>query len=164
MRNVVRSKFRKDVKECIRNDYMTRICAIIAHKKPEVWQMIPMNWLNGTKMLMLSDLYKDMNSGQLLKYDEHNPVESCESCGQSLMLTDNNETNEDIIATRQRDRLHITLHRVTVCPLFGDQRRRLKMILEQHNRSMMKAFENKAHMTQVLKILTECALPRVDTE
>jgi hypothetical protein len=165
MRNVIRSKFRKEVKDCIKNNYMTRICSIIAHRKPEIWQMIPMNWLNGAKMLMLSDLYMDITSGQLLKYDEQNPIEKCEACGQSLMLvSDNNERNEDIMTIRQRDRLHVTLHRVTVCPHFRDQQRRLKMILEQHNRSMTKAFENKAHMTQVLKILTECAMPRVEAE
>jgi hypothetical protein len=169
MRNIIRTKFRKEVKECISAQYMSRIGAIIAPNKPQIWQQIPMNWLNGAKMLMLSDMYRDIRTGQLMKYNEDNPIERCEGCDKSLWIgdcatseEDDGEQEDDTRVRRKRDRLHVTLHRVTTCPMFRDQRVRLMQILEEHGRSMTKAVENKAHMTQVLKILTECALPRMD--
>lgn len=93
-RNNEAKRHRKSTQDELRN-YQSEICKQLTQQE-NTWQMIPINRIDGPKLLMLSDMLTNRQTQQLehFNYDQHG---TCNECNQ--------ETNG----------LHLTLHRATLC-------------------------------------------------
>lgn len=110
----------------------SRIMKKLAGHNIEIWQNIPPNWINGIKMLLLSDLIKDSHTGELIK--DVNEPEMCGHC---------NEAQDDPID-----------HRVLECRKYSELRGELQELTSRHQ-SPISVLKNRMDAQRFLRILAE---------
>lgn len=151
-----------------RQDSHTKLTRILCNK-PETWQAITPNWLDGTKILMLSGIVMT-DGGHLAKGELDNPIE-CEHCTSPtsrLRQTTNNKLGWHNMSDQQA-RQHITLHRAIECQRFNEARERLEKELERelNNHELDRisrtngielGLKDKRTGQKILRYLAKCAM------
>jgi hypothetical protein len=150
----IRKMDRKNCKEEMMN-LRTWICKRIAGDNLELWWRIPPSWLNGSKMLLLSDLVSpEPNAAQLIKAkptigNDSNEMEQsvCGFCREVIHYVPDEEGGQ-----------HPVEHRVKLCSWFEGHRKEMTELVDEYGAD--KLFSNKMTCQRALNILTRCALGR----
>lgn len=136
--------------------------------KPETWQEITPNWIDGQKMLMLSGLVRT-EEGQLAR-GTNQAATQCSVCrgGQTQQLSESprwHNLSEEAISR------HLTLHRAIHCPRFSTLRSALKdslrrelETLEMEKTEGLEGYIRHKRLCQrMLRYLSKCAMNVTNT-
>jgi hypothetical protein len=98
-------------------------------------------WLTGVDILMMSDLYRDHSTGQLLKFNNDNRKDKCEIYKESIVIDPEEElVNED-------NRVHITIHRMIACDRFNALKEKPQQLVSDHKGQWCEVMNSRGTLT-----------------
>lgn len=133
--------------------------------KPEVWQNITPNWIDGSKMLMLSGLI-ETNNGQLIKGCAQGTVQ-CPDCEEGPVRREQGTRLKWYNITQATANLHPTLHRALICHKFDNLRSELDEHIgselggernTENREGLERCLKHRSASQRVLRYLTRCAM------